>query len=42
MFVHAPGECSAHGGQKMVLDTLELELQVKSCSVGVRPEPGSL
>lgn len=39
MLVHAPGECSAHGGQK-VLGPLELELQVKGCSVGLRPEPG--
>lgn len=29
--------CSAHGGQKRVLDLLELELQgVKSCYIGGR------
>lgn len=26
ILVHAPGECSAHGGQKKVLGPLELEL----------------
>lgn len=40
MFVCAPGECSARGGQKKVLGPLELGLQVVSRSVGVRTEPG--